>query len=139
LKPLSSLATFIAIYGKWSASLLYSIHQNRTHAETMCHLALFLASEALYVSDPHFLKQYSNTWSRVVRSPNPHKCALVAAIFDIGHLVDTPPTLEGASSGGSLVSTMALVAAYIYEIFCSPSLSAKSGTLSVSIIGLLRH
>jgi hypothetical protein len=75
-----------------------------------------------------------------VRSPNPQKCALVAASLDIGLLVDTPPTLEGASSSGSsLASTMAFVAACIYEIFCSPSLSTNSGTLSVSIIGLLRH
>jgi hypothetical protein len=61
LKPLSSLATFEAIYGKRSVSLLSSIHQNRTHEETMCRLALFLATDALYVSDPSFLKQFSNT------------------------------------------------------------------------------
>jgi hypothetical protein len=140
LKPLSSLATFEAIYGKRSVSLLSSIHQNRTHEETMCRLALFLATDALYVSDPSFLKQFSNTWSRVVRSPIPYKCALVAASLDLGLLVDTPPTLEGASSGGSfLASTKALVAAYIYGIFCSPSFSANSGTPSVPIVGLLRH
>jgi hypothetical protein len=43
----------------------------RTHEETMCHLALLLASEALIVSDPYFLEQYTNFQSRVVRSPNP--------------------------------------------------------------------
>jgi hypothetical protein len=106
----------------------------------VCHLALFLASEALYVSDPCFLKQYSNSRSRVVQSPNPQKCALVAASLDIGLLADTPPTLEGASGGGlSIASTMAFVAACIYGIFCSPSFSANPSTLSVSIIGLLHH
>jgi hypothetical protein len=106
----------------------------------VCHLALFLASEALYVSDPCFLKQYSNSRSRVVQSPNPQKRALVAASLDIGLLADTPPTLEGASGGGlSIASTMAFVAACIYGIFCSPSLSANPSTLSVSIIRLVRH
>ena len=103
----------------------------------MCHLALFLASEALYVSDPCFLKQYSNSRSRVVQSPNPQKCALVAASLDIGLLADTPPTLEGASGGGlSIASTMAFVAACIYGIFCSPSLSANQVHSLYQLLGL---
>jgi len=140
LKPLSSLATFVAIYGKQSTSLLSLIQLNRNHEESVCHLALVLASKALYVSDPRFLKQYSNTRSRVARSPNPPKRALVVASPDIGLLVDAPPTLEGASGGGSSFAfAMDFVVACIYGIFCSPSFSANPGTLSVSIIGLLSH
>jgi hypothetical protein len=130
----------MAIYGEQSTSLLSLIQQIRSYEESVCHLALFLASKALSVSDPHFLEQYSNTWSRVARSPDPPKRALVAARPDLGLLVDAPPTLDGASGGGSsLASTMAFVTACIYGIFCSPSFSANPSTLSVSIIGLLRH
>jgi hypothetical protein len=132
--------TFMAIYGEQSTSLLSLIQQIRSYEESVCHLALFLASKALSVSDPHFLEQYSNTWSRVARSPDPPKRALVAARPDLGLLVDAPPTLDGASGGGSsLASTMAFVTACIYGIFCSPSFSANPSTLSVSIIGLLHH
>jgi len=75
-----------------------------------------------------------------VRSTNPSKCVLVVASPAISLLVDAPPTLVGASSGGSsLASTMTFVAACIYGIFCPPSRSTNSGTLSVSMIGILWH
>ena len=130
----------MAIYGKRSASLHTSIQQNRTHEETICHLALFLASESSLCIRSPFSQAVFKYLARVVRSTNPAKCVLVVARPAISLLVDAPPTLVGASSGGSsLASTMTFVAACIYGIFCPPSRSTNSGTLSVSMIGLLRH
>jgi hypothetical protein len=52
LKPLSSLATYVAINRKKSASFLSSIQQKESHEEFVCNLTMSLASQALFVLDP---------------------------------------------------------------------------------------
>lgn len=81
-----------------------------------------------------------------MRSPHPKKCVMVVACPDVGCLVDDPSTLEDAFSGSSsmtLAFAMVSAAACISRIFCPPGfsalfISANSGTLSVSNVGLLR-
>jgi hypothetical protein len=76
----------------------------------VCHLALFLASKALFVSDPHLIKQYSNDRSRVVHFPHPNMCVLVVARSDDDHLVDASPTLDDASGGGPFMTPTFIMA-----------------------------
>ncbi|KAL9336713.1 hypothetical protein Peur_071201 [Populus x canadensis] len=86
LKPLSSLATYVAINRKKSASFLSSIQQKESHEE-------FQYSNLLGLNEEEFDR------SRVVRVSDPKKCVLVAACSDDDHLNDAPSTLEDTFIG----------------------------------------